>query len=79
MSIAGAAVCMLDKRAARRGARRVSERTLWALSLLGGALGMLVSMLAVRHKTRKVRFMVLVPLLAAVQLVLLVYLCAEMP
>lgn len=77
MSIAGAIVCVRDKRAARRSARRVSERALWMLSLLGGATGMLIAMLAVRHKTRKLRFMIGVPLLAAAQLVLLVYLCAS--
>ena len=78
MSIAGAIVCALDKRAARRGAHRTPERTLWALSLLGGAVGMLIAMLAVRHKTRKVRFALLVPLMAAAQLALLVYLYAAM-
>lgn len=79
MSIAGVIVCALDKRAARRGARRTPERTLWVLSLLGGATGMLIAMLAVRHKTRKVRFIVLVPLLAAAQIGLLGYLWVMLP
>ena len=74
MSIAGALVCTHDKRAARRGARRVSERTLWTLALLGGAAGVLAAMLAVRHKTRKARFVIFMPVLAALQISLLVWL-----
>lgn len=73
MSIAGGAVCATDKRAARCGARRVSERTLWAFALLMGACGVLISMLALRHKTRKKRFMVFVPLLAAAQIALILW------
>lgn len=76
MSIAGAAVCAFDKRAARRGARRVSERTLWVLALPGGAAGVLLAMLALRHKTKKARFMLLMPLMAAAQLALLAWLWA---
>ena len=79
MSVTGAVVCAHDKRAARRGARRVPERALWTLAALGGACGVLLPMLALRHKTRKARFAVLMPLLAAVQVALLVWLCVRAP
>lgn len=45
-----------DKLRAVRGARRVSEATLLTVSILGGALGGLAAMLAVRHKTRRPLF-----------------------
>lgn len=77
MCIAGALVCALDKHAARRGAPRTPENTLWMLALLGGAPGVLAAMLAARHKTRKMRFVVIMPLLAAVQLALLAWFCAS--
>ena len=41
-----------DKRLAKRGARRVPERTLFLLALLLGAPGGLLGMYAFRHKTR---------------------------
>lgn len=43
----------LDKRAARRGARRIPERRLHQLSLAGGWPGALVAMQVFKHKRRK--------------------------
>ena len=41
-----------DKRRARRGAWRLSEKALFLFPVLGGALGGLLGMLAFHHKTR---------------------------
>lgn len=67
MNIAGFAVCAADKRAAVRHARRVRERTLFLLAFLGGALGFWLSMLIFHHKTKKLKFMILVPAAFIVQ------------
>jgi len=77
MSLIGAIVCAVDKSAARRGARRVPEKTLWGLAFFGGATGVWAAMLIVRHKTRKAAFAVGMPILAAAQLALLIYLCVR--
>lgn len=61
----GFIVCSADKRAAIKHRSRVSERTLFALALLGGALGVWLAMLIFHHKTRKLRFMLFMPLVAA--------------
>src|SRR3954454_2766106 len=45
-----------DKRAARRGARRVPERTLFLLNLAGGVVGAWAVFFIMRHKTRHISF-----------------------
>ena len=49
-----------DKRKARKQEWRVAEATLLILSLIGGAVGLLVGMFTLRHKTRKISFKVVV-------------------
>jgi uncharacterized membrane protein YsdA (DUF1294 family) len=55
-----------DKSAARRGRRRVRERTLHVLELLGGWPGALVAQQLFRHKRRKWRFFLVTWLIAVV-------------
>ncbi len=52
-----------DKLAARSGGRRVPEQTLFLAALLGGAAGMYLTMLLIRHKTKHKRFMLGLPLI----------------
>ncbi len=57
-------VFAIDKRLAQRGARRVPERTLHGLSLAGGFVGAIAAMMLVRHKNRKVGFVVITVVIA---------------
>jgi len=57
-----------DKRAAKRGARRISEATLLAVSAIGGSVAMLGVMRAIRHKTKHKRFMVGIPVMIILQI-----------
>lgn len=52
-----ALVTVSDKLRAKNGKRRVPEKTLLLLGAVGGALPMLLTMLLIRHKTRKAEFM----------------------
>lgn len=54
----------LDKRAARLGGRRTPERTLHALSALGGWPGAAVAIVGLRHKNRKAGFVAVTALIA---------------
>ncbi len=52
MNTVGFFVCATDKHAAMKNQRRVSERGLFAIALLGGAFGLWLAMLFFRHKTK---------------------------
>lgn len=60
-----------DKRRAKKQAWRVSEKTLLTCSFLLGGAGALAGMLFLRHKTRHLKFRILVPL----SFLLTVFLC----
>jgi uncharacterized membrane protein YsdA (DUF1294 family) len=52
INVVTAAAYAYDKSAARRGARRIRERTLMLMNLLGGFVGAWIVFFAMRHKTR---------------------------
>lgn len=60
----------LDKLYAKKHAWRVPEKTLLALAAFGGGGGALLAMLVFRHKTKHVRFVVLVPLFVLLHIAL---------
>ena len=66
-----------DKRRAKKGQRRVPEARLFALALIGGAVGGWLGMYVFRHKTKHGKFIVGFPLIVLVQLGLCVYLAAN--
>lgn len=64
-------VTIHDKRAAVKGTWRVKENTLLLIAALGGSPAMYLTMLLIRHKTRKPKFMVGIPLILIVELIII--------
>ena len=60
----------LDKGRAKSGKWRIPERTLLLLALIGGSLGALAGMIMFRHKTRKAKFFISVPVMFVVNCVI---------
>lgn len=56
MSLVTLVAYWLDKRRAANGSRRIPERTLHLLSVLGGWPGALIGQQQFRHKTQKLSF-----------------------
>ncbi|MGI6270396.1 MAG: DUF1294 domain-containing protein [Candidatus Howiella sp.] len=63
---------VLDKRRAKTGGCRVRERTLLLIGFLGGALPMLCTMRAIRHKTLHKKFMIGLPVFVGLHGILLI-------
>lgn len=52
----------IDKKLAISKKQRISEFTLLGLSFLGGSIGTILGMYLFHHKTKKLKFIILVPL-----------------
>ena len=68
----------LDKGRAKSGKWRIPERTLLLLSLAGGSLGALAAMLMLRHKTRKAKFVVGVPVMFVAHCIIVVFVAVKL-
>jgi uncharacterized membrane protein YsdA (DUF1294 family) len=64
----------IDKHRAQKNLWRISERTLMAFALFGGSFGILLGMKLARHKTKKPKFAIGVPIIFAVQVILVGFL-----
>ena len=69
ISVISCIITIYDKVCAIRGKWRVKEFTLLLLSLLGGSVFMYLTMLVIRHKTRKAKFMIGIPVIIILQMV----------
>lgn len=64
----------VDKLKAVAGAWRIPEKALLGFTFIGGSLGALLGMQVFRHKTRHLKFQILVPLCLVLHIVLIVFL-----
>lgn len=74
LNIFGFSIMGIDKQKAKRHQWRISEKTLFMVSLLGGSIGTLVGMYFFHHKTKHWYFVVGMPLILIVQSILFLYL-----
>lgn len=72
VNAAGFLSMLVDKHKAKKNLWRIPEATLLLIALMGGSIGSLVGMYTVRHKTKHLKFTIGVPLILAVQIVLVV-------
>lgn len=72
MNIAGLVIMWEDKRRAKKHEYRIRERTLWLVALFGGAVGTTAGMQLYRHKTKHFSFKIGFPILAILEIVVLI-------
>jgi uncharacterized membrane protein YsdA (DUF1294 family) len=63
----------LDKKRAKSRQWRIPESTLLFVSLLGGAVGGLIGMQIFKHKTKKMKFVIGMPIILVFNIMILKY------
>lgn len=69
----GFLVMTADKLYAKKNMRRIPERTLLGVAVIGGSIGVWAGMYAVRHKTKHMKFVIGIPLILLCQLGAVLY------
>ena len=74
ISLVAIIVCIYDKKISKKNKveLRIPEKNLLIISALGGSIAMLLTMLAIRHKTKHVKFMLGIPLIILAQIAVVV-------
>ena len=62
-----------DKYAAIKNKQRIPEKVLILLSIVGGSIGSILGMIIFHHKTKKIKFITLNPLILIIQVILYLY------
>ena len=79
LSLISIFVTIHDKHSAGKHRRRTPEKTLLLLACLGGSAAMYLTMLLIRHKTKHPKFMLGIPVIIAVQIIILWLLSRRFP
>ena len=61
----------LDKHKAIKQRYRISELSFFMLAVLGGSVGILLAMMIFHHKTKKLNFVLGIPLILVIQVILM--------
>ena len=68
----GFGVMLYDKYLAKNNLWRIPEKTLFGIAACGGSIGCWLGMYTVRHKTKHLKFTVGIPVILAVQVLVVV-------
>ena len=64
----------IDKWKAKRGSWRIPEDSLFMFTILGGGIGTIAGIYTFRHKTKKLKFTVGMPVIMILEILLFIYL-----
>ena len=73
VNLLGLIYFFIDKQKAKRQSWRTPEATLFTIAIFGGSIGCLLGMYLFHHKTRKRAFFIGMPLILAIQILLIIF------
>lgn len=69
----GLLLMLTDKLLAKANRRRIRERTLFLVAVIGGSVGSILGMYLFRHKTLHLQFTLGMPLILALQVIAVIW------
>ena len=73
INLIGFLAMAIDKKKAKNNAWRIPENTLFSITVLGGGIGTIAGMYVFRHKTKKPKFTIGMPVILVLEIVLVIY------
>lgn len=73
INLIGLLIMYIDKKKAKYGKWRISEKTLLIVALLGGSIGTIIGMYWFRHKTQKIKFTLGFPTILISEIIIITY------
>ncbi|MCI8310046.1 MAG: DUF1294 domain-containing protein [Clostridia bacterium] len=77
INLLGVLVMALDKYKAQKGKWRISEKTLFLVTILGGGIGTIFGMYKFRHKTHKIAFIIGFPTILIMEIIILIFMISK--
>lgn len=77
MNIIGFIVMYVDKNKAKKGSYRISEKAIFTIALLFGAIGVYAGMYKFRHKTQHKTFTIGIPVLIVINVFAMYYILSQ--
>ena len=74
INLIGFGMMWSDKKRAKWGKWRIPEQTFFIVTALGGGIGTITGMYTFRHKTKKLKFTIGLPVLVILEIALVIYL-----
>lgn len=72
VNIIGFLAMYIDKQKAKKGSWRIQEKTLILITAFGGGIGTLTGMYLFRHKTKKLKFTIGIPVILISEILLII-------
>lgn len=73
INLIGILIMFLDKQKAKKDKWRISEKTIFVITMLGGGIGTIAGMYSFRHKTKKLKFTIGLPTIFIFQIIMIIY------
>lgn len=73
INLIGFLAMFIDKKKAEKHKWRIPENTLLTITAIGGGIGSIIGMYKFRHKTQKVKFVLLFPIITICEYIMIVY------